>query len=29
VSSVLALLEIDGLVTFDVAGRVHAAVGAG
>lgn len=29
VSSVLALLEIDGLVTFDAAGRVHAAVGAG
>jgi DNA processing protein len=29
VSSVLALLEIDGLVSFDAAGRVHPAVGAG
>jgi DNA processing protein len=29
VSSVLALLEIDGLVTFDAAGRVHPAIGAG
>ena len=29
VSAVLAHLEIDGLVSFDAAGRVHAAVGAG
>lgn len=29
VSSVLALLEIDGLVSFDAAGRVHPAIGAG
>jgi DNA processing protein len=29
VSSVLALLEIDGLVSFDAAGRVHPAVGVG
>jgi DNA processing protein len=29
VSTVLALLEIDGLVTFDVAGQVHPAAGLG
>jgi predicted Rossmann fold nucleotide-binding protein DprA/Smf involved in DNA uptake len=29
VSSVLALLEIDGLVSFDAAGHVHPAVGLG